>query len=494
MTPRKIIIIGAGFGGLSSAALLAKDGHDVTVIEKNDMAGGRARVWNEAGFKFDMGPSWYLMPDAFERFFNEFSKKPTDYYKLTRLDPSYRIYFGKDDSVDISSDLKKNIALFESMEAGAGEKLQEYLDQAEYQYNVSMSEFLYKDFRSIFDFLNKRMMVEGRKLHVFENLHAFTGRFFKNDKLRKILEYSMVFLGGAPKNTPALYSVINHADMNLGVWYPDGGYGAVVEGIKTLAEELGVKFVFSESVESLQVENGTAKRVKTNKGLYVADIVIANADYHHVETSILPKEEQSYSPRYWDKRTMAPSAFIMYLGLNKRLENVTHHMLMLDNDWMRHFNDIFEKPTWPEHPSYYVCCPSQTDPTTAPEGCENLFVLVPIASGLEDTPEMRESYYEKIMEHLENTLGQDIKDSVIVKRMYSLNDFKEDYNAFQGTALGLSHTLWQTSLLRPRTKSKKIKNLYFAGQFTQPGIGVPMTLISGQIARDNIREDWGDND
>lgn len=489
MTPKNVVVIGAGFGGLSAAAFLAKDGYNVTVIEKNNSVGGRARVWREAGFKFDMGPSWYLMPDAFETFFAEFGKKPSDYYQLHRLDPSYRIYF-ENEIVDISASLQKNIELFESIEPGAGQKLQEYLEQAKYQYEVSMKEFLYKDFRSVFDFFNKRMLTEGRKLHVFENLDAFTRRFFKSDKLRKILEYSMVFLGGAPKNTPALYSVINHADMNLGVWYPQGGFGAVAEAIKKLAEEYGAKFVFGEEVQAIQTQNGQATVVQTSKENYPCDIVVANADYHHVETQLLAPTDQSYSESYWQKRTLAPSAFIIYLGLNKKLHNVQHHMLVLDHDWMRHFDDIFEKPAWPEHPSYYVCCSSVTDSEVAPSGSENLFFLVPIASGLQDTKDIRATYYDKIIAHFEKTIGQSVADAVVVKRTFSLNDFSADYNAFAGTALGLSHTLRQTSLFRPRTKSKKVSNLYFSGQFTQPGIGVPMTLISGQLTRDNVRQDY----
>lgn len=491
MISKKIIVIGAGFGGLATAAFLAKDGHQVTVLEKNSVLGGRARVWREAGFVFDMGPSWYLMPDAFERFFAEFGKKPSDFYKLHRLDPSYRIYFDTE-SIDIAADLEKNVQLFESIEEGAGEKLREYLKQAEYQYEISMKDFLYKDFRSVFDFLNKRMMTEGRKLHVFQNLHAFTGRFFKSDKLKKILEYSMVFLGGAPKNTPALYSVINHADMNLGVWYAQGGFGSVVKAIQSLAESYGAEFKTDQAVTEIVTRDGVAVGVRTATDYFEADIVVGNADYHHVEEKLLAQKDITYSQKYWDSRTMAPSAFIVYLGLNKKLQNVQHHMLVLDNDWVRHFNAIFDKPAWPEHPSYYVCCPSQTDSSVAPEGCENLFILVPIASGLEDTAENREMYYEKIVSHFEEKIGQSIKDSIVVKRTFSLNDFAQDYNAFKGTALGLSHTLMQTAYFRPKMKSKKVKNLYFVGQFTQPGIGVPMTLISGQITRDNIRQDLSD--
>ncbi len=489
MKTKKIVVIGAGFGGLAAAALLAKDGHEVTIIEKNEMVGGRARIWREAGFSFDMGPSWYLMPDAFETYFANFGKKPEELYKLIRLDPSYRIFFGPGDKLDISSDLQKNIELFESLEPGSGEKLIEYLEQAKYQYDVSMKQFLYKNFTSIFDFFNKRMLTEGRKLHVFENLDAFTKRFFKSERLRKILQYSMVFLGGAPSNTPALYSVINHADFNLGVWYPEGGFNAVAVAMQKLAESYGAKFIFNSPVTKINVADGVAYSVSTTTEDFEADVVVGNGDYHFIETNLLPKESQSYSKRYWNNRTVAPSAFIIYLGLNKELSSLSHHNLVLSNDWTKHFNAIFEKPAWPDEPSYYVCAPAKTDSTVAPAGKENLFVLVPIASDLPETPEFREEFAQKIISHFENEIGESITPHIEVKRIFTGEDFAKDYNAFKGTALGLSHTLLQTAMLRPRMKSKKVKNLYYSGQFTQPGIGVPMTLISGQLTRDNIAKD-----
>lgn len=491
MKNKRIVVIGAGFGGLAAAALLARDGHQVTVLEKNEMSGGRARVWREAGFSFDMGPSWYLMPDAFEIYFAHFGKKPEDLYKLIRLDPSYRIFFGPNDKLDISSDLQTNIKLFDSLEPGSGQKLIEYLEQAKYQYDVSMKQFLYKNFTSIFDFFNKRMLTEGRKLHVLENLDAFTKRYFKSERLQKILQYSMVFLGGAPSNTPALYSVINHADFNLGVWYPEGGFNSVAMAIQKLAESYGAKFFFNSEVTAIDVQDGVAKSVKTTTQSYDTDIVIGNGDYHHIETKLLPKSARSYSDRYWNNRTVAPSAFIIYLGLDKELKSLSHHNLVLSNDWTKHFNAIFDKPSWPEEPSYYVCAPAKTDSTVAPAGKENLFILVPIAGGLPETPEFREEFANKIIAHFEEEIGESISTSIVVKRIFTGSDFAKNYNAFKGTALGLSHTLMQTAMFRPRMKSKKVKNLYFTGQFTQPGIGVPMTLISGQLTRENITSDYG---
>jgi phytoene desaturase len=492
MNKKKVIIIGAGFGGLSAAALLAKKGFQVQVYEKNEQAGGRASVFQDKGFVFDMGPSWYLMPDVFEHFFKLFDKQSRDFYSLTRLDPAYRIFYGANDYIDTYKDLEKNIALFESLEQGAGKKLIAYLQQAQYQYDVSIKDFLYRDYHSIIDFFNWRMMMEGRKLHVFEKLDQFTKRFFKQEKVRKILEYSMVFLGGAPKNTPAIYSLMAHVDFNLGVWYPDGGFGKVVEGLVRLAEDQGVQFHYNSAVEEIVVHNGVAVGVKISGEFIEADIVLANADYHFVETQLLKPEYQTYKAPYWAKRTIAPSGFILYLGVNKKIKGLTHHNLIFDHDWVRHFDNIFEQPAWPEHPSYYVCCPSKTDSTVAPVGKENLFILVPVAAGLNDSDVLRESYTHKIIEHLESMVGETIADSLEVKKVFSQRDFISRYHAYKGTALGMSHTMRQTALFRPKHQSKKVSNLFYTGQYTHPGIGVPMCLISSEIVAEQISNMYGE--
>lgn len=490
MSQKKIVIIGAGFGGLSAAALLAKQGHDVLVLEKNEQPGGRASVYKEKGFTFDLGPSWYLMPDVFEKFFAQFGAKPEDFFKLQRLDPAYRIFFGKDDHVDLASDLQKNMALFEQIEPGAAAELTRYLAQSKYQYDVSMQDFLYRDYTSLLQFFNRRMLTEGRKLHVFESLDAYTRRYFKNDKLRKILEYSMVFLGGAPKNTPAIYSLMSHIDFNLGVWYPQGGITQVVQALEKLAISYGAKFQYNSPVDSIEVADKTAKYVVVNGERIPADIVVANADYHHVETKLLEKNNQTYPESYWQKRTLAPSAFILCLGYDRKITGLQHHSLFFDHDWMRHFDAIFENPGWPEFPSYYVSCASKTDATIVPPGGEALFVLVPVAAGLEDTDELRATYTEKILNHLGGLLGQDLHGAV-VQKIISHCDFKELYNAYQGTALGLSHTLMQTAIFRPRHQSKKVSNLYYTGQYTHPGIGMPMCLISSQLVAEKINEQYG---
>jgi len=481
MPKRKVIVIGSGFGGLAAAGLLARGGFDVTVIEKNEQAGGRASVWKKDGFTFDMGPSWYLMPDVFEKFFAEFGKKPQDYMDLVRLDPSYRVFFDKDDYVDISADLEKNLDLFEELEAGAKEKMKEYLKLSKYEYDIAMKDFIYKDYKHLTDFFKPKLIVEGTKLHMFKKLDDFAKRFFKSEKIRKILEYTIVFLGGSPYDSPALYSLMSHVDFNMGVWFPKGGMGKLVEAMQKIAEEQGAKFVFKEPVEKILVANGKAAGVKTSKNKYDADLVVVNADYAWAEQNLIDKKHRSYSQKYWEKRKIAPSAYLLFLGLNKPLKRFIHHNLYFDPKWDKHFDDIFKKPKWPKNFSYYVSCISKTDKTSAIKGGENVFVLIPVAAGLKDEEKIRQYYFDKTIEHMEKLAGENIRDHIIAKRIFAHNDFSNRYNAYKGTALGLAHTLKQTAVFRPKHESKKVKNLYYTGHYNHPGIGVPMVIISSQI-------------
>lgn len=484
----KIIIIGSGFGGLSAAALLAKQGHKVTVIEKNEQIGGRAAMFEEKKFKFDAGPSWYLMPEVFEKFYSELGTTPEKELKLQLLNPSYRMFF-HDSEIDITPNIQETYELFETIEKGSAKKLEKYLERAKYQYDTAMREFIYREYNKLSDIFSLKLAVEGSKLSVFENLDKHVSRSFKSDKLKKILEYTMVFLGGAPKNTPALYSIMSHIDFNQGVYYPEGGLNSVAKSIHKLGKKLDVEYILNEPVEKIIAEKGRAKKVVTNTNSYSADIVISNADYWHTETQLLEKKDQSYNKKYWDKRTVAPSAFIMYIGLNKKIKGLEHHNLFLENDWMHHFNQLFKEKQWPDAPSYYVCCPSKTDKTVAPKDKENIFVLVPVAPGLEDTEEIREQYKNKILEHMEKTLKVKIKKHIEVIKTFAHKDFAKRYNSYKGTALGLSHTLMQTAIFRPKQKSKKLKNLYYTGQYTHPGIGVPMVIISSQILAKRIQND-----
>jgi phytoene desaturase len=488
---RNAVIIGAGIGGLSVAALLAKHGFRVTVVEKNEQSGGRARVYEQDGFVFDMGPSWYLMPDVFARYFALFDKKPEDYYQLERLDPNYRIFFGTDKKVDIPARRQDLIPLFDSMTPDGGRRLEEYLGHAKEQYDIAMQEFMYRDYTSIFTFLNWRFITKGARLRILENIDAYVSRYFADEDIRKIFEYTMVFLGGSPQNTPALYAIMSHVDLDLGVWYPMGGMGMLVKALQGLGEQCGVEYRFNKPTRQIEVnEHNRACAVITDDETIAADLVVVNADYQHAETSLLPPRFRTYGDGYWNKKVMGPSAFIIYLGLGRKVEGLVHHNLYLEPSWNDHFRQIFDEPAWPDRFSYYVSCPSKTDRTVAPDGCENIFVLVPVAPGLTDTDEVRNSYYDRVMDHLGSLLQDDLRKQVLVKRIYAHRDFTQDYNAYRGTALGLSHTLFQTAVFRPAHRSKKVRNLFYTGSYTHPGVGVPMVMIASQIVNQQILEEY----
>lgn len=485
---KQIIIVGAGVGALSAAALLAKDGHKVTILEKNDQPGGRASLLVDKGFRFDMGPSWYLMPEVFDRFFAEFGKKPTDYLKFDTPDPQYRVFFHDGSHVDIVRDLKKNIALFESIEPGAGQKLQLYLAESAFKYHTSLASFLYRNMDSPLDLLTKETMQHGLKLDLFNNMDGYVKRFFSSEKLQQLIEYTLVFLGGAPSNTPALFSLMSHLDFNQGVLYPKGGFYKVIEAMYQLALDQGVKFVFNQPVVSIETVANQVRSVRTAKKQYLADVVIGNADYAHVESLLDNQDLRTYSTRYWEKKVPAPSAFVMYLGVKGKFSQLRHHTLYFGKDWTEHFETIFSNPSWPQSPSLYINVPSVSDPTMAPKGHENLMILVPIAPGLKEDAAWKEHYGNFILDYIEQNMGIKLKDKLVVKHIFSVSDFASRYNSLQGNALGgLAHTLFQSAIWRPTNKSKKVKNLFFAGANTVPGIGVPPAIISGHLVRDRVR-------
>ena len=493
---KRVVVVGAGIGGMAAAARLAKEGFRVTVVERNDQAGGRARVWKEDGYTFDMGPSWYLMPEVFERFFGQFGKKTSDYYRLEKLDPSYRVFFGKGEAHDVGSDREKVKALFDRIEPGGGAKLEKYLAEAAYKYKVAVGEFLYRDYRSLFDFLNWRMMTEGLKLNVLGRLDAAVRRQFGDRRARQILEYAMVFLGTSPNDAPAMYALMSHVDLTQGVFYPLGGMAAVAQGIRRLAEEQGVEFRLGTEAVRIATENGRAVRVEARGpgGAGVSlpcEAVLANADYAHVETELLEAADCRYPRGYWEGRVVAPSMFLLYLGVRKRLEKLAHHNLYFQENWDVHFDTIFQRPSWPEDPCFYVSCITKSDPGMAPPGGENVFVLVPVAAGLDDGDAVREAYAQKVIRHVEAVTGEEIAPHIEVQRIYSQRDFAGDYHAWKGTALGLAHTLLQTAVFRPAMKSKKVSNLHFAGQYTHPGVGVPMVMIAAEVAAENLLRELG---
>jgi phytoene desaturase len=482
---KKVVVIGGGIGGLGTAGLFARKGYEVTLLEKNANLGGRANVFEADGFRFDMGPSWYLAPDLFEHFFQLMGEKIGDYLTLERLDPSYRIFFRNDPQIlDIHSNLERDTATFENIEPGAGEKLRAYLKQSEYQYEVATQHFMYKNYDTVFDFLNRRVMTEGQKLSVFSKMHSFVSRFFKSRKLQQVMEYTMVFLGTSPYEAPALYNLMSHMDFNQGVFYPKGGFYELIDALAAIASKNGADLRTDAAVSEIVVDAGTAKGVTLKSGDFVpADIVISNADMWFTETQLLESKWQTYKSRYWNKRVMAPSAFIMYLGVSEKLPGIAHHNLLFSEDWRKNFDDIYKNPKLPNGPSLYVCAPSVTDPSVAPEGKENLFVLVPIASGLDLTEDAKERYADSVLELIENEMRlPDLRSKIEYKRLYTVENFASDYNSFKGSALGLAHTIWQTAIFRPKNVSGKVKNLFYVGAGTNPGIGTQICLISAELA------------
>lgn len=484
-----VIVIGSGFAGLSAACNLAKSGYRVTVVEKNSVPGGRARKFHADGFLFDMGPSWYWMPEVFESFFNRFGKKVSDYYDLKRLDPSYRVVYGKNDVLDVPASVPELGKKLEELEPGSSLKLKKFLDEAQYKYEVGINELVYKPGLSLGEFADWKLLTGALKLDVFNDMSSHVRKFFKHPKIIQLMEFPVLFLGEKPENTPALYSLMNYADIALGTWYPDGGMHKIVEGMVQLAEELGVSVQYNQNVERIEVADNQVKGVVVGGTLLQADIVVAGADYHHVEQHLLPKAYRRYDEEYWDKRKMAPSSLLFYLGINKRIPNLLHHNLFFDESFKEHAIEIYDHPRWPEKPLFYASAPSKSDPTVAPEGCENLFLLIPVAPGLEDNEEIREKYYRLLMDRLEAHTGENIRDHVIYKRSYAHADFIGDYNAYKGNAYGLANTLMQTAILKPSLKNKKLSNLYYTGQLTVPGPGVPPSLISGIVVTDVIKKE-----
>ena len=488
----KALVIGAGFAGLSAASFLAKKGWAVTIVEKNEMAGGRARKFEAEGFTFDMGPSWYWMPDVFEKYFGSFGKKVSDFYEIQRLDPSYRVYFEKA-TWDLPANYEALKNLFESIEPGAANALDLFLAEAKYKYEVGVGKLVYQPSLSITEFIDFELIKGVFKLDVFQSMKTHIARYFKHPYIQFLMEFPVLFLGALPENTPALYSLMNYADIKGGTWYPQHGMYSIVEAMVKVAKSLGVQFKLGEEVMQIVVENGIATKVisKVNEtGMqedYSFDVLIGAGDYHHIETKLLEKKYQSYSAKYWDSRVLAPSSLLYYVGLNKKLKGVTHHSLFFDSDFSVHGSEIYSNPMWPSNPLFYASVPSVTDPTVAPVGCENLFLLIPIAAGLEgDTADVREKYFNLIIERLEKKWGQTITDAIVYKRSYAVADFKNDYHSFKGNAYGLANTLLQTAFLKPSCKSKKINNLYYTGQLTVPGPGVPPSLISGEVVANLI--------
>jgi phytoene desaturase len=490
MPTKSALVIGSGFAGISAATCLAAEGLNVKVLEKNAQPGGRARQWSREGFTFDLGPSWYWMPDVFEKYFGLFDKSPADYYTLKRLDPSYSVVFKGGDQMVIPADYQELRALLESMEVGSGARLDEFLGQAAYKYKVGINDLVYKPSRSLTEFASIKLLIDVLRMDVFMSFHRHVRKFFGNERIIQLMEFPILFLGALASNTPALYSLMNYADIKLGTWYPMGGMYSVVEAMVQLAREQGVEFITDAEVQGFKINRrGQITSVSTKSQDFSADVVVAGADYHHVESGLLPEKFRSYSNAYWEKRVMAPSSLLFYLGLNTRVNNIQHHTLYFDEDFGLHAEEIYKNPSWPSKPLFYLSAASKTDPTVAPQGGESVVILIPVAPGLEDSEEVRERYFDIVMNRLEAYTGQPLRKHIVVKRSYAHSDFARDYHAFKGNAYGLANTLMQTAILKPSLKSKRVKNLYYTGQLTVPGPGVPPSIISGQVVSREILKD-----
>lgn len=479
---KKIAIIGSGFSGLSAAAYSAKSGHEVHVFEKNSSLGGRARQFTtDNGYVFDMGPSWYWMPDIIEDFFKDFDRKTSDYYELVSLNPQFEMIFS-DEILAIPQDYSEMKNLFESIEKGAAKKLDEFMNDAQYKYEVGMKDFVTKPCHSWLEFVSPKIAKSALKLDLLSNFHRFVRKYFSDPKLIMLMEFPVIFLGAAPKDIPALYSLMNYGGYKLGTWYPMGGFYKVIEAMYQIGKEQGVQFHLNSNVEEIKIKNGKAGSIVVNGTEIEFDTIIASSDYHHTE-NLIQKEYKNYDEEYWKKKIFAPSCLIYYLGFKEKIPNLKHHTLFFENDLDLHTNEIYENKKWPTKPLFYTCCPSKTDKNVAPANGENIFLLMPVATGIDDNEETREKYFLEMIQRLEkHTKSSDLLSKIEYKKSYCINDFKKDYNAYEGNAYGLANTLNQTAVLKPSLRNKRVKNLFYTGQLTVPGPGVPPSIISGKIA------------
>lgn len=484
----KIAVIGAGISGLSASSYLAKAGHEVHVFEKHNQPGGRARQFTtDNGFTFDMGPSWYWMPDVMEGFFADFGYKTSDFFELVSLDPQFEMVFS-DGNISLPESLEAMKEMFESIEKGAGEKLQQFMKSAQFKYEVGMGEFVQKPCHNWMEFFSPKIASSALKLNLLTNFRNYVSTYFSHPKLKTLMEFPVIFLGASPKNIPAMYSLMNFGGYGKGTWYPMGGFYQLILGMKKVAENQGVQFHFNHSVEKINRQGKNVSSLIINGEYYEFDAVVASSDYHHTET-LLNEGDRNYSEEYWAKKTFAPSCLIYYLGINEKIPNLKHHTLFFENDLDEHIDAIYEDKKWPDNPLFYACSPSKTDPTVAPEDSENLFLLMPLAIGIEDAEEIRERYLAEMIHRLEKHTGTtDFESKIVFKKSYCVTDFIKDYNAYGGNAYGLANTLSQTAVLKPKIRNKKIYNLFYTGQLTIPGPGVPPSILSGKIVANEVNK------
>lgn len=483
---KKIAIIGSGFSGLSAAAYAAKAGHEVHVFEKHDQQGGRARQFTtEQGFVFDMGPSWYWMPDVMDKFFADFGYNTSDFFDLISLNPQFEMIFS-DEKMNIPENFEDLKVLFETIEKGAGVQLEKFMQSAKYKYEVGMQDFVTKPSHSWLEFASPKIAKSALKLNLLTNFRSYVGSYFKDEKLRMLMEFPVIFLGASPKNIPALYSLMNYGGYALGTHYPMGGFYQLVLAMQQVAEKQGAIFHFNKTVEKINTIHNKITSLQINGENITFDTVIASSDYHHTET-LLEERLRNYTEGYWQSRTFAPSSLIFYLGINQTIPNLKHHTLFFENDLDEHIDCIYGEKKWPEKPLFYACCPSKTDKIVAPKGKENLFLLMPLAIGINDDEKNREKYLAEMLSRIEKHTGiADLASKIEYQRSYCVTDFVQDYNAYGGNAYGLANTLNQTAVLKPKMRNKKVNNLFYTGQLTVPGPGVPPSIISGKIVANEI--------
>lgn len=487
MNKRRVAVIGAGFSGIAAAAYAAQAGNEVHVFEKNSSPGGRARQFStKEGYVFDMGPSWYWMPDIIEDFFTDFNAQSRDYYQLVPLNPQFDMVF-EQNTVSIPEKYEELRLLFESIEPGAAAQLDRFMKEAQYKYEVGMREFVNKPCHSWLEFVSPKIAKSAFKLDLLTSFSKHVRQFFKDQQLITLMEFPVLFLGASPSDIPALYSLMNYGGLKLGTWYPMGGFIKIIEGMKDIAEKQGVTFHFNAPVEKINITQNRAETLLVNGVEIAFDAVIASSDYHHTENTLLPSGSRNYSEDYWEKKTFAPSCLIYYLGLTEKMPALRHHTLFFENDLTQHAKEIYKEKKWPSQPLFYTCCPSKTDHQVAPENHENLFLLMPVAPGIEDNEVIREQYFHEMITRIERHTGaKDLAEKISYKKSYCINDFVNDYNAYKGNAYGLANTLSQTAVLKPAMRNKKIRNLFYTGQLTVPGPGVPPSLISGKIAAKEV--------
>jgi phytoene desaturase len=482
----KSVVVGSGFSGLVSSALIAQDGHEVTLLEKNEMCGGRARKFEAKGFTFDMGPSWYWMPDVFDRYFNYFGKKTEDLYELKRLDPGFKIFF-ENDAINIPDKDEDLKAFFESIEPGSSKKLEAFMADGKFKYDVGVHDIIYRQPNGIWPFIDWKIIKSASGLHLFKSISKHIRKYFKHPYLIQLMEFPVLFLGADPKNTPALYSMMDYAGLRLGTWYPMSGFAKIAEAFEQVALEQGVNIRLNEEVHAFEYGPNKILAAKTDSGTLEADAFVISGDYQHFDAKVFAPEKRQYADHYWEGRTMAPSAYLYYIGYKGTVPHLEHHNLFFDTDFGEHSKAIYETESFPADPQFYVSCSSKTDPSVAPEGHENIVILIPIASGLKGTDDMKDYYFQMICDRLQKKIGVDIRENIVYRRDYSVEDFKKDYHAFRGNAYGLANTLMQTAFLKPTMKHKKLKNTFFTGQLTVPGPGVPPAIVSGELAANYVK-------